>query len=46
MNYTVVEATAVIATHLTEMIKGHAHELLTRQDVKNLLDNLRCACRR
>jgi flagellar biosynthesis protein FlhA len=40
-NYTVVEATAVIATHLTELIKGHAHELLSRQAVKNLLDNLK-----
>ena len=40
-NYTVVEATAVLATHLTEVIKGHAHELLTRQAVKNLLDNLK-----
>src|SRR5204863_8169944 len=41
LNYTVVEATAVLATHLTEVIKSHAHELLTRQDVKNLLDNLK-----
>jgi flagellar biosynthesis protein FlhA len=41
LNYTVVEATAVVATHLTELIKGHAHELLTRQDVKNLLDHLK-----
>jgi flagellar biosynthesis protein FlhA len=41
LNYTVVEATAVLATHLTEIIKSHAHELLTRQDVKNLLDNLK-----
>jgi flagellar biosynthesis protein FlhA len=41
MNYTVVEATAVIATHLTEIIKAHAHELLTRQEVKNLLENLK-----
>ena len=41
MNYTVVEATAVLATHLTEVIKSHAYELLTRQDVKNLLDNLK-----
>jgi flagellar biosynthesis protein FlhA len=40
-NYTVVEASAVMATHLTELIKGHAHELLTRQAVKNLLDNLK-----
>ncbi|MDB5305523.1 MAG: Flagellar biosynthesis protein FlhA, partial [Phycisphaerales bacterium] len=41
MNYTVVEASAVLATHLTEVIKSHAHELLTRQEVKNLLDNLK-----
>src|SRR4051812_28013120 len=41
LNYTVVEATAVLATHLTEIIKSHAHELLTRQDVKSLLDNLK-----
>ena len=41
MNYTVVEASAVLATHITELIKGHAHELLSRQDVKNLLDNLK-----
>ena len=41
LNYTVVEATAVLATHLTEVIKSHAQELLTRQDVKNLLDNLK-----
>ncbi len=41
LNYTVVEATAVLATHLTEVIKSHANELLTRQEVKNLLDNLK-----
>src|SRR6266550_9262165 len=41
MNYTVVEATSVLATHLTEIIKSHAAELLTRQEVKNLLDNLK-----
>ncbi|HUB24577.1 MAG TPA: flagellar biosynthesis protein FlhA [Tepidisphaeraceae bacterium] len=41
LNYTVVEATAVLATHLTEVIKSHAYELLTRQEVKNLLDNLK-----
>jgi len=41
LNYTVVEATAVLATHLTELIKSHSHELLTRQQVKNLLDNLK-----
>ncbi len=41
LNYTVVEATAVLATHLTEVIKSHAGELLTRQEVKNLLENLK-----
>ena len=41
MNYTVVEASAVLATHLTEVIRQHAHELLSRQEVKNLLDNLK-----
>ncbi len=41
LNYTVVEATAVLATHLTELVKSHAHELLTRQEVKNLIDNLK-----
>jgi flagellar biosynthesis protein FlhA len=40
-NYTVVEATAVLATHLTELIKSHAYELLTRQETKNLIDNLK-----
>ncbi len=41
LNYTVVEATAVLATHLTELIKSHAYELLTRQETKNLVDNLK-----
>jgi flagellar biosynthesis protein FlhA len=41
LNYTVVEATSVLATHLTEVIKSHASELLTRQEVKNLLENLK-----
>ena len=31
----------MLATHLTEVVKSHAHELLTRQEVKNLLDNLK-----
>jgi flagellar biosynthesis protein FlhA len=39
--YTVVELPAVIATHLTETIKKHAHEILTRQSVKSLIDNLK-----
>jgi flagellar biosynthesis protein FlhA len=41
LNYTVVEASAVLATHLTEIIKSHGHELLTRQEVKTLLENLK-----
>jgi flagellar biosynthesis protein FlhA len=41
LNYTVVEATAVLATHLTELIKSHAFELLTRQETKHLIDNLK-----
>lgn len=39
--YTVVELPAVLATHLTEVIKGHADDLLTRQDVQNLIDNIK-----
>ncbi len=38
--YTVVDCTTVIATHLSEIIKRHAHELIGRQEVQNLLDNL------
>ena len=37
-NYTVVEASSVLSTHLTETIKRHADELLTRQEVNRLLD--------
>jgi flagellar biosynthesis protein FlhA len=40
-NYTVVEPTSVIATYLTELIRRHADELLTRQEVNRLLDHLR-----
>lgn len=39
--YTVVELPAVLATHLTEIIKRHAYELLSRQDVKGLLDTVK-----
>ncbi len=38
--YTVVDCTTVMATHISEMIKRHAHELLGRQEAQNLLDNL------
>ena len=37
-NYTVVEPTAVLATHLTEIVKKHADELLTRDEVANLIE--------
>ncbi|MDB4895864.1 MAG: flhA [Firmicutes bacterium] len=36
--YTVVDPPAVVATHLTELIRRHAHELLGRQEVKQLVD--------
>jgi len=36
--YTLVEVEAVLATHLMEVIKKHAHELLTRQQVQNIID--------
>jgi len=39
--YTIVEPPAVLATHLTEVIKSNAYELLSRQDAQNLLDNLK-----
>jgi flagellar biosynthesis protein FlhA len=39
--YTVVDAPSVVATHLTEVIKKHAHELLGRQETKGLVDHLK-----
>lgn len=39
--YTVVDSSSVLATHLTEIIKGHAHELLGRQEVQTLVDSLK-----
>ncbi|ERP38891.1 flagellar biosynthesis protein FlhA [Chitinivibrio alkaliphilus] len=39
--YTVVELPAVLATHLTEIIKANADDLLTRQDVQELLNNIK-----
>ncbi len=41
MGYTVVDSPSIIATHLTEIIKKYAAELLGRQDVQRLLDNIR-----
>jgi flagellar biosynthesis protein FlhA len=40
MGYTVVDPPSIIATHLTEVIKEHLGELLTRQDVKTLINNV------
>ncbi len=39
--YTVVDPPSIIATHLTEIIREHIAELLTRQDVQNLVNNLK-----
>ncbi|MCL1936545.1 MAG: flagellar biosynthesis protein FlhA [Defluviitaleaceae bacterium] len=41
LGYTVVDAPAIIATHLTEVIRDNLAELLTRQDVQTLIDNVR-----
>ena len=39
--YTVVDAVSVLVTHLSETVRRHCHEILTRQDVQALLDNLK-----
>ena len=41
LGYTVVDPPSIIATHLTEVIRSHIDELLTRQDVQNLVNNLK-----
>ncbi len=38
--YTVVDCTTVMATHISEIIKQYSHELIGRQEVQGLLDNL------
>ncbi|MDH4319479.1 MAG: flagellar biosynthesis protein FlhA, partial [Desulfobulbaceae bacterium] len=38
--YTVVDCVTVMATHLSEILKLHANEMLGRQEVQNLIDNL------
>lgn len=40
LGYTVVDPPSIIATHLTEVIRSNIHELLTRQDVQNLVNNV------
>jgi flagellar biosynthesis protein FlhA len=39
--YTVVDAASVLVTHLSETVKRSCHDILSRQDVQNLLDNLK-----
>ncbi len=41
MNYTVVDPASVLATHLTELIRKHAHEILSREEVNHLLEQLK-----
>ncbi len=41
MGYTVVDAESVVATHLTEIIRKHAAEILTREQVTKLIENLK-----
>ena len=38
--YTVVDPVSIIGTHLTEVVRRHAHELFTRQDAKNYCDRV------
>jgi flagellar biosynthesis protein FlhA len=39
--YTVADPVTVLTTHLSEVVRAHAHELLTRQQVQSLLDNVK-----
>ena len=41
LGYTVVDPPSIIATHITEIVRRHIWELLTRQDVQNLIDNIK-----
>ncbi|MGI6113225.1 MAG: flagellar biosynthesis protein FlhA [Mahellales bacterium] len=41
VGYTVVDIPSIISTHLSEIIKRHCSELLTRQEVQNLIDNVK-----
>ena len=41
LGYTVVDPPSIIATHLTEIIRSYISELLTRQDVQNLINNIK-----
>lgn len=39
--YTVIDPLSVLVTHLSEVVKQHAHELITRQEVIHLIDNVK-----
>ncbi len=41
LGYTVVDPASVVSTHITEKIKQHAHELIGRQETKQLIDHLK-----
>jgi len=41
LGYTVVDPPAIIATHMTEVVRSHLHELLSRQDVQTLVENVK-----
>jgi len=41
LGYTVVDSTTVIATHLSEIIKANSYEIITREDVNHLIENLK-----
>ncbi|MEW9501288.1 flagellar biosynthesis protein FlhA [Jeotgalibacillus marinus] len=41
LGYTVVDPPSVVSTHITEVIKGNAHDLLGRQETKQLIDHLK-----
>ncbi len=41
LGYTVVDPPSIIATHLTEVVRSHLDELMTRQDIQNLINNVK-----
>jgi flagellar biosynthesis protein FlhA len=41
LGYTVIDPTSVLMTHLTEIVKSHSHEIVTREDIQKLIDNLK-----
>ncbi len=45
LGYTIVEPSAVLATHLTELIQAHADELVTREDTQNLIENIKVSAK-